>query len=150
MVLEADGEGGYRLDRVKSGRLDIAELPEDFVNEPRKPEEMNYWELKKYVEKIRAEGYDPTTYLVDMHIKTAFPLIVVVLAAMGLPIVLTVGKQRTSLAVCAGIGLCFLYLIVLGLCRSLGLSGMLPPVVAAWTANGVFLLMSVYALMHVE
>jgi lipopolysaccharide export system permease protein len=69
---------------------------------------------------------------------------------MGLPIVLKFGKNRTALAVSAGIALCFLYLLVLGLCRSMGISGMLPPVVAAWTANGVFLLGSVYALMRGE
>ncbi|HDR14738.1 MAG TPA: LPS export ABC transporter permease LptG [Desulfobacteraceae bacterium] len=147
----ADAEGGgYSLERMEYGYLDIPEKPDDFKNEPRKPEEMNYRELKKYAGKIRAEGYNPTPYLVDMHIKPAFPFIVVVLAAMGLPIVLKIGKQRTALAVCAGIGLCFLYLVVLGLCRSMGISGMLPPVVAAWTANGVFLLGSVYALMRAE
>lgn len=150
VALRADGTGGYSLERIKSGNLDITERPDNFVNLPRKPEEMGYWELKKYAGKIRAEGYDPTAYLVDMHIKPAFPFIIVVLAAIGLPIVLKVGKQRTALAVCAGIGVCFLYLIVLGLCRSLGISGLLPPVVAAWTGNGVFLLGSVYALMHVE
>ena len=150
VVLEADGEGGYGLSRMESGALDIPERPDDLVNPPRKPEEMGYWELKRYAEKIRSEGYDSTAYLVDMHIKPAFPFIIVVLAAMGLPIVLKVGRQRTALAVCAGIGVCFLYLIVLGLCRSLGISGLLPPVAAAWTANGLFLLGSIYALMHVE
>jgi lipopolysaccharide export system permease protein len=150
LVLEEAEGGGYRLERIKAGDLEIPERPDDFINEPRKPEEMNYLELKKYAGKIRAEGYDPTPYLVDMHIKPAFPFIVVVLAAMGLPIVLMIGKQRTPLAVCTGMALCFLYLVVLGLCRSLGLSGMLPPVVSAWTANMLFLLGSVYALMRAE
>ncbi len=150
LMLKESQRGGYSLEQVKSGALEIPEKPEDFINEPRKPEEMNYRELKKYAAKIRAEGYDPTAYVVDMHIKLAFPFIVVVLAAMGLPIVLTVGKHRTPLAVCAGIGLCFLYLVILGLFRSMGLSGMLPPVVSAWTANALFLLGSLYALMRAE
>lgn len=150
LVLSGSPGGGYNLERMETGFLNIPEKPDDFMHEPRKPEEMNYWELKKYAAKIRSEGYDPTPYLVDMHIKPAFPFIVVVLAAMGLPIVLTFGKNRTALAVSAGIALCFLYLLVLGLCRSMGISGMLPPVVAAWTANGVFLLGSVYALMRAE
>ncbi len=150
LVLSGSPGGGYSLERMEAGYLEIPERPDDFMNEPRKPEEMNYWELKKYADKISSEGYDPTPYLVDMHIKPAFPFIVVVLAAMGLPIVLKFGKNRTALAVSTGIGLCFLYLLVLGLCRSMGISGMLPPFVAAWTANGVFLLGSVYALMRTE
>jgi lipopolysaccharide export system permease protein len=150
LVMSGSPEKGYSLERIESGPLGIPETPDDFVNEPRKPEEMNYWELKNYAGKIRSEGYDPTPYLVDMHIKPAFPFIVVVLAAMGLPVVLKFGKTRTTLAVSTGIALCFLYLLVLGVCRSMGISGMLPPVVAAWTANGIFLLGSVYALMRAD
>ncbi len=150
VVMERDEKGGYTLRREKSAPLDIPERPDAFVNPPRKPEEMGFWELKSYTERISSEGYDPTEYLVDMHIKVAFPFIVVVLGAMGLPIVLKIGRQRVALAVCAGIGLCFMYLISLGLFRSLGLGGLLPPVVAAWTANGIYLLGSVYALMRVE
>jgi lipopolysaccharide export system permease protein len=41
-------------------------------------------------------------------------------------------------AVAAGVVACFCYLVVLGLARSLGLAGMLPPFLAAWLANGIF------------
>ena len=150
VVLEAADDGGYGLCRVTGLVVPISEKPVDFEQSVRKPEEMSYWQLKRYAEKIRDEGYDPTSYLVDMHVKTAFPFIIVVMALMGVPVVMGLKRGGTPLAVCVGIGTCFLYLLVLGVSRSLGLSGTLPPLFSAWLANGVFFFVALYLLLRLE
>jgi lipopolysaccharide export system permease protein len=85
-----------------------------------------------------------------MNIKLAFPLINLVMVLIGIPIALGLKKGGTPLAVSLGIGVCFLYLINLGFTRSLGLSGVLPPYLAAWFATLVFFLVGIYLMMRLE
>ncbi|MFH1241261.1 MAG: LPS export ABC transporter permease LptG [Pseudomonadota bacterium] len=150
MVQEITNEGGYDLHKIDKMYLTLPERPGDFTRTPMKPEETSYWQLKRYVERIQEEGYDAAGYAVDMNIKLAYPLINVILVLIGIPIALGVKRGRTPLAVSLGIGVCFLYLISLGLSRSLGLSALLPPMLAAWLANLVFFLVGIYLMMRLE
>jgi lipopolysaccharide export system permease protein len=150
MSQEIRDSGGYRLKKFDEIYLNIPESPETFVRPVRKPEEMSYWQLKRYAKRVREEGYDATEYLVDMNIKMAFPLINLVVVFFGIPIALGLRKGGTPLAVTLGVGVCFLYLTGLGFSRSLGLSGLLPPLMSAWAANLVFFFIGTYLMIRVE
>jgi len=143
-------DGGYTLNPFERLALDIKERPEDFLKPVKQPEEMSYWELESFSEKIQAEGYDATPYRVGMQIKLAFPVINFLMVLVGIPIALRLRTGGTPLAVSVGIGTCFLYLVLMGLTRSLGLSGMLPPFLAAWVANLAFFLIGIYLMMQLE
>jgi lipopolysaccharide export system permease protein len=143
-------DGGYRTQEFDILRMDLPETPETFVRPVKQPEEMGYWGLKRYASRVKAEGYDNTRYLVDMHVKLAFPFIILIMALIGIPVPLIQKRVRTPLAVSLGMGIGFLYMLTFGFSRSLGLSGVLPPVLSAWLANLVFLLFGVYLLSLVE
>ena len=117
-----------------------------FAQVERKPEELNYWQLKRFAERVQREGYDASRYLVDLNIKLAFPFIVVVMILVGFPISLKVNKGGGPVAVSIGVGLCFLYVLVLGVTRAVGFSGILPPFAAAWLANIVFSILGIYLI----
>jgi lipopolysaccharide export system permease protein len=127
----------------------LEETPETFVKREREPEEMSYWQLKRYAKRVLTEGYDNTRYLVDMNFKIAFPFIILIMVLMGTPISLRVEKGGVAFAIFIGIGICFLYLVTLGFTRSLGLSGILPPTLSAWLGNLIFLFLSIYLMMKV-
>jgi lipopolysaccharide export system permease protein len=150
VVQKRGPDGGYGLEHFESRLLDIDETPEAFVKGEKKPEEMSYWQLKRYAVKVKQEGYDNTRYLVDMNIKAALPFASLVLALIGIPIALGVRKGGMPLAISVGMAACFCYILTLGFSRSLGLSGVLPPLLSAWLANLVFLLLGVYLMMHVK
>lgn len=150
MVQEIRDEGGYDLKRFDQIYLTLPEGPEAFTRTAKDPEEMSYWQLKRYAERVREEGYDATEYSVDMNIKLAYPLINVIMVLIGIPIALGLKKGGAPLAVSLGIGVCFLYLVGFGLSRSLGLSGLLPPGLSAWLANLIFFLFGIYLMMHLE
>src|SRR6185436_2298466 len=61
----------------------IAETPEDLEKESPEPAEMNYFELMDYVQKLRASGARVANYLVDLHLKLAFPLINLIIVVIG-------------------------------------------------------------------
>jgi lipopolysaccharide export system permease protein len=150
IVQELKGDGNYDLARFERLVLDIPEPPEAFKKKEKRPEEMSYWHLKQFAERVRTEGYDATEYLVNVHLKIAFPFIVVIMVLMGTPVALASLKGGTPVAVSLGVALCFAYLVVLGLCRSAGFAGILPPLLSAWLANGLFFFLGIHLMMGVE
>jgi lipopolysaccharide export system permease protein len=121
--------------------IPIPEKPEDFKKGIKSPEEMNYKELKGYVEKLRSEGYDATRYVVDLHAKVAFPFLSVVMVLIGGPIGMLVGRGRGG-NIAKGVGVSsligFIYWLVFAISTTMGHAGTLPAPIAAWAPNVFF------------
>ncbi len=151
---EIDPAGGYRSEKFETLLLPLKETPEDFMEsfgeKDKDPDEMSYWQLKRHAQRVLMEGYDNTEYLVDMNFKLAYPFIVLIMALIGIPISLKFEKADTPFAISVGMGLCFLYYIALYFPRSLGLSGLLPPILSAWLGNLIFLFFGIYLMMKIE
>ncbi len=149
-VQEIKEDGSYGLSKHSEYGLFIPESPESFIKEVKDLEEMSVLETRKYANQMQQEGYDNTRYLVNMNIKIAFNMIIIIMIIIGYCIPMAQKKARIPLSVSAGIGICLLYILVFSLSRSLGLSGRIPPFLAAWLSNGVFLLFGVYLLTMVR
>ena len=125
--------------------------PERLRQVAKQSSEMGIGELENYIDTIEAEGYSATSYRVDFHAKIAFPFVCIILVLAGVGIAAK-NKLKDGLpaSIAYGIGLAFLYWVLNSFCISLGYGEMLPPVVAAWAANAVFLCCGVVMLMHAE
>ncbi len=143
-------EGVYEIDRFDEYALNIPETPETFVKEMKDPDELSFWEMKEYAEQMKREGYDNTKYLVDMHLKAAYPVILVVMVMIGMSLPLIQKQVRIPVSIMAGILISFFYMVALGFARSLGLSGVFPPFLAAWFSNFLFLLFGAYLMSCIE
>lgn len=150
ILQEALGGGGYDMRRFDVLTLNLPEMPKDFVREALQPEEMGYQQLKRFARRLQSEGYDATRYFVDLHIKVAFPFILVSMVLIGVPIAVWKKTMGAPVAVTLGIVLCFMYLLVFGLSRTLGLAGILPPLLSAWVANGAFFFLGIHLMRRVE
>ena len=144
--------GQYRVDADPGPMgLHLGISPENLETVVKKSEEMSLVELYAYVRRIESEGYDATRYRVDLHAKTAFPLICFILGFVSAGIA---GRKAIRdgipVGVAYGIGVAFLYWIFYSFCISLGYGGMIPPFLAAWTANLMFSLFAVITLLNVE
>jgi lipopolysaccharide export system permease protein len=113
--------------------------PEDFLREEKKPESMEYNELKRHIERASRSGENAERMLVDLHIKTSYPMANFIILILGAALSAT--RRRISLASGFGwtVGLAFIYILLLRMGLSLGHSQMLPPLLAAWVANILFL-----------
>ncbi len=132
-------------------REDLELQPTDFRQIVRKSEEMNFQQLLAYVRKVEAEGYAATVYRVDLYAKSAYPFVCVIMALVGIG--LTARKRLSKglpISISYGIGIGFLYWVFQSFCVSLGYGGTLPPLVAAWMANFVFLCGGLLLVMHAE
>ena len=126
---------------VPAGNFTIPETLDDFLEVQREPEELSFIELRDRIESLTRKGIDASHYLVDLYLKLALPFSSTVLALIAVPIG---GRLRRHPSIAAIIGLGsavgFCYWVLLGLSTSLGESGTVPPLIAAWAANGIYVL----------
>lgn len=115
-------------------------LPEDLKKVAKNSKEMSFEELLNYIESIEADGYDAKNYRVDLHAKTALPFVCLIMSMVGTGIAVRKKfKESLALIIACGIGIIFLYWVIFSFCISLGYGDILPPVIAAWIANLLFL-----------
>ena len=133
----------------RTEKIDI--LPEDLKHVFKKSEEMNIAELYSYIQEVESEGYDATTFRVDLHARFAFPFLTVILCIIGIGIaVKRKGREGPSVGIALGAVLVFLYWVLNSFCLSLGYGGLLPPVIAAWISNIIFSCYAVFNLINAE
>jgi lipopolysaccharide export system permease protein len=151
------GSRAYRLDA--GGRIrpespegfTLPESPADFLAAPGEAEEFNYAGLRRYIIDLRRKGADASEYLVDLHLKLAAPLASLVMALIAIPLA-TRGTRTSNLAgaISFGLGIGFAYWVILAFAQALGQGGALPPLLAAWVANGVFALLGLAMFLDAE
>ena len=116
----------------------IRERPEDFAKESRRPGEMSYPELRAYVEKLRASGSRVSNYLVDLHLKLAFPLVNFIVVLIGAAVATRLRMQSAALGFGLSVSIAFIYYAFMRAGQALGHNGALPPYLAAWLGDLVF------------
>lgn len=117
---------------------ELPERPEDLAKEEIEPEEMNYAELKDYIEKVRRGGGPVDKYLVDLYVKFSFPFTSLIFAVIGAA--LSSARRKPSMATGFGLTLfiSFTYYGILRIGQALGHSGVIQPLLGAWMGNIIF------------
>ena len=87
-------------------------------------------------------GGDPVSIDVDIQFQLAFPLVNFIVVCLG--VVLASGPRKTTIA--SGFGLTLLvgfgYYLLMMFGRSLGHTGVLPPIVAGWAGNVIYAILA--------
>ncbi len=152
-VLEREffADGTTKAARLKTKKVSVNKTPDDFRASRKEGEEMSFSEIRGFTRKMRAEGYPTTSYEVEMHAKIAYAFISMIMTLLGIPFALQVGRSGgMALGIAISVAVGFLYWLFYAFCLSLGKSGALPPVLAAWTANIAFGFVGVYMFLHVR
>lgn len=149
---EAKGAIEWRLqDDGKLTRSDglatipITETPADLKLLARDAEEYTYFELQKQIADMKAKGIDTIAHETDLQAKLAIPLISCLMVLLATPFAI---KRNLNSSMSLSFGLAMLigfgYWILVAFCTSLGRSGALPPLPAAWIPNLIFLMIGIY------
>ncbi len=130
-------------------RFDIGRGPEDFARIAGQSGQKSARELWQSSDKLKAEGFDTTAIEVDLQTRLAAPFACLIMAFLGVPFSLARGRG-SSIALSIGLSLAVgvAYFLLLSLALAFGYSGALPPLVAGWAANLIFLLLGVYLLLR--
>lgn len=152
-IQQFDPENGDLLksESTTDQLLELDRTPDDFNSGIPKNNEINFQQLSKLAKKLQAEGFDATRPLVDMHGRLAAPFTCLIMAFLGVPFALQRGRG-SSIAVGIGLslGIGVIYFILQSLILAFGYSGALPPIVAAWAVNLIFLMLGVWMLLNMR
>jgi LPS export ABC transporter permease LptG len=128
---------------------ELKEDPRYFKKEVRQSQEMDYEELRNYIDDLQQGGFDTVKLRVQLQKKIAFPLITLVLAVLAIPFAVA-GRTGGALAgVAIAIGIAVAYMGTAGLFEAMGNANQLPAVLAAWSPNIIFGLATGYLLLRV-
>ena len=130
-------DGNYNnIVRFQHQQLALPQTALD-ITEKKKTKEMNILEAREYLEVVKhsADESRIRKWQVRIQEKIALPFACLVFAAIGA--VLGVRPQNSSKATSFGIciGLIFGYYLLSFICQSFGISGVVPPWLAAWLPN---------------
>jgi len=132
-------DGALSTSPLPPSALRLEETPEDFTAVHREAEDLSYQSLAREIEDLRRKGIDTTDARVDLWLKLAVPFTSIVMACIAIPLA---SRHNRGSGVAASVGTAlvvgFGYWVVLALTTSLGRAGVLPPLLAAWTANLIF------------
>jgi lipopolysaccharide export system permease protein len=136
--------------RVDSlARPDLTVKPDDLARVNIEPEEMNYFDLRDMVERLKASSVHAGKWLVDLAFKISQPFATLVIVLFGVPF--AAFRRRGGLVLGFGLSLlvCFVYFGFMQVGKILGYNGTADPIAAAWAGNIVFGLLGFFLLWRV-
>lgn len=118
-----------------------------------KQDEMSIRELWDYLARVTKSGARPEIVrriLVDINKRAAYPVSALVIVLIGAPLALD--RRRSSIGVGFGLSLliAFVYWGILQIGLSMGYVGTIPPLVAGWGANLVFIALGLVLFVKVR
>lgn len=121
-------------------RPDWTETPEDFSQRDKSPENMGYRDLREYIQVMERSGKDASRERFKLQFKLALPFMCFIIVMVGVPIASSPKRAGVALSFGIASGIAIVYIFMLRVMESLGNKGDLPPMLAAWSMNFVFLL----------
>ncbi|MCW5909944.1 MAG: LptF/LptG family permease [Cyclobacteriaceae bacterium] len=117
--------------------------PKDFEATDRGYDGMTLDELTEQIEKMRFRGSTGVEiYETEKQIRYATPFTIFVLVFMGVLVSSRKSRGGTGFQIALGFLLSFIFILFFTMTRTFAETGSLPPFLAAWLPNGVFVLIS--------
>jgi LPS export ABC transporter permease LptG/LPS export ABC transporter permease LptF len=127
---------------------EIHEEPSYFVKENKQSQEMNFGQLRSYINDLRQSGFDTMRLRVALWHKLAYPLIAIVMAVLAIPFALSMGRRGSLTGIAVAISVALAYWVIDGLFGAMGNVNYLPAPLAAWSADVLFGLVGGYLLLR--
>jgi LPS export ABC transporter permease LptG len=134
---------------LTSAPLALAE-PERFGAAQVAADLMPFGELRAHVAKLAESGFSVAEERVLLQARIAVPFITVVMTLLGVPFGMIAGRYGALYSVGVAVGLAFLHLLLNSFLSATGSAGVLPPPLAAWATNVLFLAAAGYGLLTVR
>ncbi len=123
---------------------ELKEPPAYFNRQVLQAFQMNWEELRVYIDGLQRAGFDVATLRVQWHKKLAYPLIAPVSMLLAIPFALLVGMRGALGGVALGVGIAIFYWAASALLEAMGGVGQLPPLLAGWSPDLIFFFCGMY------
>lgn len=143
---------GHMVKEVGFSKLQIAveQYDEKLLGGQRSAQDLTRKELTEQIERCQQIGISASGYEVEYHLRTSLHLSAVLFVLFGAPLLLSLKRKdkMTMAIICVAIALC--YYVFSSACAAYGGVRKLPPWVAGWLPDGVFLGLSFVGLWWAE
>ncbi len=150
-VLERGWVRDFRDERVVNYRPftvdsfpEMREGPDYFRRQVLQSYQMNWQQLGRYIAQLRQAGFDVASLSVQWQRKFAFPLLAAIIILISIPFPFLLGTRSAVGGLAAGVGIGIVYWATSALFEAMGAVGQLPPVVAGWAPDAIFLFAGLY------
>lgn len=144
-------DGGIETIPFDTLAINLGWRPEELRKIDVDPEDTTYSDLASYVKRLESGGYNSSRYKVNLHGKISFPFVNFIMAMIGIAFGL---RNNRGIGIAKSIGISmvigFLYWIVHSIAISLGYGGVIPPILAAWAGNIIFLIIGGYLFLNLR
>ena len=128
---------------------ELPETPSYFKKEVKQYTEMNYDELRRYIRDLEQSGFDVVRLRVQLHNKLSYPLMMLIMAILAIPFAVSTAKKGAITGVAVAVGIAVFYTVVSRLFEAMGDLSQLPPALAAWSPDLIFILVGGYLILKV-
>jgi len=118
--------------------LELQETIDDFTRIQKSVNAMSYLELREYITRLDAAGFQVRKYLVELYSKLSFPLVNLVMVLVAIPFSIQSPRSGRLFGIGLAIAIMAGYLVVHYVAIAFARADLLPPLLAAWTANVIF------------
>lgn len=129
-------------------QLDLTSNTDYFA--PKSIQEQSAGEAYQSIKQMQEQGQNVNGMLVDYHLKYALPLATFFTALLAVPMGLQFSRMGSFIGVAVGIVVIFIWYVLYAFGRSLGASGTVSPMLAAWNQNVIFGLVGLILFMRVN
>jgi LPS export ABC transporter permease LptF len=149
MILDSGERGGRAFSSTRFTELDmnIRTANQELLNVAKTPSDMNIAELKRGIGEQEKKSRSYNSFLMELHKRIAIPFACVLFALLGTPFAVTKGRSGKGLGLGVGVLIIFFYYIFLLTLERVGRSGAIPPALAVWTPNILFLFAGTFTLV---
>jgi LPS export ABC transporter permease LptG len=142
------GDGKVQTVPFSWTAMDLKEELDDFLRIQKPVGTMSFWELRDYIGQLEAAGFQIRKYLVELYSKLSFPLVNLVMVLVAIPFALQSPRGGRLFGIGLAIMIMAGYLVVHYVALAFARADLLPPLIAAWTANVIFLGIGVSLLLR--
>lgn len=125
--------------------------PDELLGATRGYESMSSSELNQYIKGLKRDGYDTASQRVELYTKFTFPFVNFLMVLVAIPFAMRTGRGG---GIASGVAISFIigagFWIIFGMSKSLGQTGLIPPIAAALFPDIVFLMVGVVMLGYVK
>jgi lipopolysaccharide export system permease protein len=141
--------GTGKIEKLPSMKYADLESPDLFTEEIKTTDEMGFFELYKYIHRLRTAGFNNIKMSVDINSKISFPLINMFMMLLGISLSLRMGLGSGLFSAGLGLLISLLYWFSYTFSLSLGYAGIVHPLLSAWIIPFFFSLLSVYLFLQI-
>ncbi|KPJ96885.1 MAG: hypothetical protein AMS20_17895 [Gemmatimonas sp. SG8_28] len=124
VITGAPTEVAFAFDSMRLRSL--VEGPAELLVEPKKPQEMRYAELGRYVDALERSGGDGRLLRVEQALKIAVPVTCIIIAFFAIPFVASGPRVSGAWGVAVALGTAIVFLVLVQLSRTIGSGGRRP------------------------